>query len=155
MVSNCFLGSNFNITIILYLFLSVEKVIRAYIPRESVEWFNQFVNNQSEVDIWLSTRLNNQYFNSSSNNIKKYKYIAEFKVSDYEIINKKMNDFEKHKVLLNVLINDLNRYISDRNQRTRRSNVVDRRVVGRYASHNDVIRSKLIYTLNDLLTIFK
>jgi len=89
------------------IFLSHDKVFRAFIPDSKVKWFDEKIRQTPEIDIWLSTRLlNGPLLNSTSIN---YKYFCEFKLKyqtgqDFEVL---IELLKSNKIKLEVLIEDL------------------------------------------------
>jgi hypothetical protein len=125
----------------------VEKVYRAYIPRESVEWFNSFLTQRPEIDIWLSIRINKNTnynvitsFNQSS--FSDYKYYAEFKITDSKIIETNRQKLEKYRIKLETLIDDVRKHLEkqpiSREKRGINDLVKQSDVVGKYAPVNSV-----------------
>ena len=105
--------------------------------------------------MWLSTRsltIAHQKFPNKTVEdyyLSNFKYYTEFKVNNHEIIEKAMPSFAKHGIKLDLLIDDVRSYLASKeevtsNERKKRSTsknprLLTAKVVGRYASHLDVL----------------
>ncbi len=112
----------------------MDQVYRAFIPKQSADWFNRFLNQNAHVDVWLSMRKlpsddirlnnNNNNNNSASQNdaakgevtsddllLKNFKYYAEFRVSGDDSGNFR-NIIEKKFIKLDLLIDDVQTYLN-------------------------------------------
>jgi len=127
---------------------SVEKVYRAYIPREGLKWFKSFLKETPGIDVWLFIRqdhdqmncTNNEYANQTINySVVKYKYYSEFKVLSGEAVESQMNNFEKYSIKLAVMIEDVKKHLSQRKY-GKRSSVLSpiKSILGKYVGFNDV-----------------
>lgn len=116
---------------------------RAYIPSKSIQWFNEFVYSLPQFDVWLSARHN-------TNSSKSLKYISEFRVKSLKTENELLDQFEKKGIKLEVLIDDLIKYIDNKINRERRftenhKRIGAKKIVGKYVSYSEV---KPYYKLN-------
>ena len=114
------------------MFRSDEKIYRAYIPNSSARWFSEFLNSQPDIDIWLSIRLNHDTVSNSQ-----YKYFSEFRISNLSLLEQSRIDFERNKIKVQLIINDLSQKV-ERKKRSVKNVHMDSKVVGKYVSHEKV-----------------
>ena len=130
--------------------------MRAYIPKESVKWFNAFLEERHDIDVWLTPRLaKNAFANKKPNNLTldKYKYFAEFKVNNFEVIKAIKTEIDAYGIKLQVLMNDVEKHLTEiksiknkRDSQTKQTYLdLKRKVVGKYASYKDV---GVLYKIN-------
>lgn len=113
----------------------MEKVLRAYIPKESVRTFDAFLSGQVDVDIWLSTRLIRDKYNLTLEEAEKYKYLNEFRVKNLDLLKQ----IEKNqKIKFQVLIDDVRKYLNSKSSIKKRFIDKRRNIVGKYVSHGEV-----------------
>ena len=124
---------------------------RAYIPAKSIEWFNEFVYSLPQFDVWLSARLN-------KNSSKSFKYISEFRIKSFKTETETDRDlfdqFENKGIKLEVLIDDLIKYIDNKTYREKRfadyqNRSGSKRIVGKYVSYNEVKLNFKMWRLNE------
>ena len=135
--------------------LSVEKTLRAYIPSQEVaKWFNGFLNDKYEIDMWLSPRLTKNTLlsgNFSNTSFGTYKYYAEFKVSNFKSWTSAQRMMENRGVKLQVLVDDVEKYLTGIQLKKNKRNINETKtknrylslrskVIGKYASYNDIIQ---------------
>lgn len=135
--------------------LSVEKILRAYIPsQEAAKWFNGFLNDKYEIDMWLSPRLTKNNLlaeNVSNTSFETYKYYAEFKVSNFKSWTSTQRMMETRGIKLQVLVDDVEKYLRgiqlkkikrDINETNTKNRYLSLRskVIGKYASYNDIFQ---------------
>jgi hypothetical protein len=140
--------------------LSVEKILRAYIPSQEVaKWFNGFLNDKYEIDMWLTPRLTKNNLmagNFSNTSFVIYKYYAEFKVSNFKSWTSTQRTMENRGVKLLVLVDDVEKYLRgiqlkkikrDINETKTKNRYLSLRskVIGKYASYNDIIQWMVCY----------
>ena len=118
--------------------------MRAFIPEKSVAWVNKFINAQSDIDVWLSIRLINQGEFSDIVNSTLFKYYTEFKCAHFDLIH---HEFASHQIKLQVLVDDLDKYLDDGLGKSKRNAAWSRttsndhfreQVVGKYVSYEQV-----------------
>ena len=130
----------------------MEKVYRAYIPREGVKWFNIFVGKNPEIDLWLMSRHDDQrdsvileHENQTiGESISQYRYYSEFKAKNSDFIESHLNEFQRHNIKLEVMIDNLKKYMSRRRpsgtiKRSLNAAIPTKSIVGKYVGFNDVI----------------
>jgi hypothetical protein len=76
----------------------LESLYRAYLPKNSVKFFNKLMIDEPQFDLWLSTRLVKNDVNN---------YFAEFRVKNESVLNKYKTKFEQNSIQLQLLVNDL------------------------------------------------
>ena len=124
--------------------LSLEKVYRAYIPKESVKWFNRFLKETPNLDVWLFIRHEDDQNNQTATH--NYSYYSEFKVHNSELVDSNLDRFNEHNIKVEVMISDFRKHLMG-NRRTIGYSKWEKRsvdlsppnvVVGKYAAFNDV-----------------
>lgn len=129
--------------------------MRAYIPSQEVaKWFNGFLKDKYEIDVWLSPRLvkNNHvkemFFNST---LDSYKYYAEFKINNLNEWKFTQKTMENRNIKLQVLVDDVKKYLRgiqlkkikrEVNETETKNKYLNLRskVIGKYASYNDIVQ---------------
>ena len=76
----------------------LESLYRAYLPKNSVKFFNKLMIDEPQFDLWLSTRLVKNDVNN---------YFAEFRVKNESVLSKYKKKFEQNSIQLQLLVNDL------------------------------------------------
>ncbi len=121
-------------------------------PESGAKWFSQYLNNDQNVDVWLSMRLN--HLNQS----EQFKYIAEFRAIDASLFEKESSrNFDVHGVKLQVLIEDLNKEnvaVFKKIRRHAENHYTDSKVAGQYVSHKRVVIIGLKNSPNNFSNIF-
>jgi hypothetical protein len=117
----------------------LNKVYRAYISDSEAKWFNEYLKNDQNVDVWLSMRQNHL------NKTAQYKYIAEFRAIDLNQFEIDKKNFAQHGVELQVLIEDLDKDTIRVFKKIRRQadNFDYDSIAGQYVSHERVNFIKL------------
>lgn len=88
---------------LLYIIYSLEQLYRAYIPKSSVKWFNNLMNQEGSFDLWLSTRVNSHNTKLNQSSTISYDYFADFRVKDSKIMLVYRNQFENREIYLKLL----------------------------------------------------
>ena len=146
--------------IVLNVFIlhSREKILRAYIPFKSARWFNSFVQERTEIDLWLSPRLIKNILNSGNftNTNEQYTYYAEFKVNSIKDWQQITNELVLNGIKLQILVDDVEKYLSgvefiktkrDTTQVKNKYSTLKRKVVGRYPAYNDIVQWMVVLIL--------
>jgi hypothetical protein len=92
-------------------------------------------------------RVINKEFSKAFNlTLNKYKYLTEFRVKDLDLIKNNKNILDNNDIRIELLLDNLfetnnskNPIKLERVKRATRPESITKRVVGRYASYNDVI----------------
>jgi hypothetical protein len=86
--------------------LSIEQLLRAFIPKQSVSFFYQLVESQTDIDLWLSTRIltkaHKERFNSSY-----FEYFAEIRLKDDSMLNHYEKILGLKGIKIDILVNDI------------------------------------------------
>ncbi len=147
----------------------MEKILRVYLPStQAAKWFNAFLKDKNDIDVWLSPRLikdnliSEGVFNST---LVGNKYYAELKVNylnDWKSIQKIMDlrgikfkvlldDVEKY--LASIQIKKIKREEGETQQKSRYLNLKNK-VVGKYASYNDIVQWMVQFYIFYMESIF-
>ncbi len=76
---------------------------RAYIPKSNVKWFTQLMLDETQFDLWLSTRLISQ---KTLNNTK-FDYYAEFRIKNSTVLSQYSDEFDMRGIMIKILVEDL------------------------------------------------
>lgn len=103
--------------------------------------YAKYVTELPQLDVWLSTRLLDERNQT-------YKYYSEFRLRLKESELNLVDEFSKLDVKLELLIDDLNAFIDEKEKRKEKRFVShfsrsqqSRRIIGRYASYAEVRQS--------------
>ena len=83
-------------------------------------------------------QINKEFSEAYNLTLNKYKYFTEFRVKDSDLIKNNKNILAKKDIRIELVIDSLYSK-NNRLRRSTRAESVTKRVVGRYASYNDVI----------------
>ncbi|CAF1015022.1 unnamed protein product [Brachionus calyciflorus] len=119
------------------ILFGAEQVVRAFINNENIQKFNLYLYENSNIDVWLSSRLIRTFLNETyNNNDQKYVYFTEFRIKNSQVLKELEEKFNniKYEILIEDLFGQMNK------QKTKRSikSKFNKQIVGKFASYGQI-----------------